>query len=307
MHRKHFLGLAGLSAGEMVEILDNAAPMKQVLDREIKKVPTLRGKTVVLLFFEPSTRTRISFELAAKHLSADTINVTVGSSSVSKGESLYDTAKTVAALGADLVVLRHPSAGAAHFLARLVDVPVVNAGDGMHEHPTQALLDLFTLRERKGSLEGLKVVVIGDILHSRVARSNIWGLTRFGAEVHLVAPPTLLPAGIAAETGVTVHHRPEAALEDSDVVMVLRLQLERQHEGLIPGVREYARLYGLNAERLALARPDAIVMHPGPINRGVEITGEVADGSRAVIADQVTNGVAVRMAVLYLLMLGRES
>jgi aspartate carbamoyltransferase catalytic subunit len=295
-----------MSTEEMTEILDNAVPMKQVISRDIKKVPTLRGKTVVILFFEPSTRTRISFELAAKHLSADTVNVSVSTSSVSKGESLFDTARTIKALGADLVVLRHPAAGAPHILARLIDVPVINAGDGMHEHPTQALLDLFTLRERKGELQGLKVVIIGDILHSRVARSNIWGLTKFGADVHLVAPPTLLPAGIG-QTGVTVHHRPEDALVDSDVVMVLRLQRERQREGLIPGVKEYARLYGLNAARLALARPDAVVMHPGPINRGVEITDDVADGTRALITDQVANGVAVRMAVLYLLTLGREN
>jgi len=306
LQSKHCLGLADMSTEEMTEILDNAVPMKQVISRDIKKVPTLRGKTVVILFFEPSTRTRISFELAAKHLSADTVNVSVSTSSVSKGESLFDTARTIKALGADLVVLRHPAAGAPHILARLIDVPVINAGDGMHEHPTQALLDLFTLRERKGELQGLKVVIIGDILHSRVARSNIWGLTKFGADVHLVAPPTLLPAGIG-QTGVTVHHRPEDALVDSDVVMVLRLQRERQREGLIPGVKEYARLYGLNAARLALARPDAVVMHPGPINRGVEITDDVADGTRALITDQVANGVAVRMAVLYLLTLGREN
>ncbi|MBE0467679.1 MAG: aspartate carbamoyltransferase catalytic subunit [Candidatus Desulforudis sp.] len=288
----------------MTDILNAAVPMKQIINREIKKVPTLRGKTVVILFFEPSTRTRISFELAAKYLSADNVNVTVASSSVSKGESLADTAKTIMALGADLVVLRHPSAGAPHFLTRLIDVPVVNAGDGMHAHPTQALLDLYTLRENRGHLKGLKVVIIGDILHSRVARSNIWGLTKFEADVHLVAPPTLLPPGIR-ELGVTIHHRPEDALPDSDVVMVLRLQRERQQEGLIPGPREYARVYGLNMERLALARPDAMVMHPGPINRGIEITAEVADGPRAVITEQVTNGVAVRMAVLYLLTLGR--
>ncbi|MBE0466904.1 MAG: aspartate carbamoyltransferase catalytic subunit [Candidatus Desulforudis sp.] len=304
MQAKHLLGLAELSAADIEEILNNAVPMKQVISRDIKKVPTLRGKSVVMLFYEPSTRTRVSFELAGKYLSADTVNVTTGLSSVSKGESLFDTAKTVQALGADLVVLRHPSAGASHLLARLIDVPVVNAGDGMHEHPTQALLDLFTIRERKGSIKGGKVVIIGDVLHSRVARSNIWALTRFGADLHLVAPPTLLPAGIE-QTGVTVHHRPEEALVDSDVVMVLRLQRERQRQGLIPGVEEYAKLYGLNAERLNLARPDAVVMHPGPINRGVEIADEVADGTRAVITDQVTNGVAVRMAVLYLLALGR--
>jgi aspartate carbamoyltransferase catalytic subunit len=301
---KHCLGLAALSAEEINEILENAVPMKQVISRDIKKVPALRGKTVVVLFYEPSTRTRVSFELAAKHLSADTVNVSASTSSVVKGESLVDTARTIKALGADLVVLRHPSAGAPHLLARLIDVPVINAGDGMHEHPTQALLDIFTLRERKGTLKGLKVVIIGDILHSRVARSNIWGLTKLGADVHLVAPPTLLPAGIE-RAGVTVHHRPEEALVDSDVVMVLRLQRERQRQGLIPGVREYARMYGLNAARLALARPDAVVMHPGPINRGVEIADDVADGSRAVITEQVTNGVAVRMSVLYLLTLGR--
>ncbi len=301
---RHLLGLADMPAAEINEFLENALPMKQIISRDIKKVPTLRGKTVVTLFYEPSTRTRMSFELAAKYLSADTVNVSASASSATKGESLADTARTIAALGADLVVLRHPCAGAPHLLARMIDVPVVNAGDGMHEHPTQALLDLFTLREKRPDLEGLKLVIIGDILHSRVARSNIWALTRFGVDVHLVAPPTLLPAGIAA-FGVTVHDRPEDALPDAGAVMVLRLQRERQQEGLIPDVREYARLYGLNSERLALARPDAIVMHPGPMNRGIEIAHTVADGTRAVITDQVTNGVAVRMAVLYLLMLGR--
>ncbi|MEW6457785.1 MAG: aspartate carbamoyltransferase catalytic subunit [Bacillota bacterium] len=301
---RHLLGLADMPAAEINEFLENALPMKQIISRDIKKVPTLRGKTVVTLFYEPSTRTRMSFELAAKYLSADTVNVSASASSATKGESLADTARTIAALGADLVVLRHPCAGAPHLLARMIDVPVVNAGDGMHEHPTQALLDLFTLREKRPDLEGLKLVIIGDILHSRVARSNIWALTRFGVDVHLVAPPTLLPAGIAA-LGVTVHDRPEDALPGAGAVMVLRLQRERQQEGLIPDVREYARLYGLNSERLALARPDAIVMHPGPMNRGIEIAHTVADGTRAVITDQVTNGVAVRMAVLYLLMLGR--
>ncbi|ACA59816.1 aspartate carbamoyltransferase catalytic subunit [Candidatus Desulforudis audaxviator] len=301
---RHLLGLADMPAAEINEFLENALPMKQIISRDIKKVPTLRGKTVVTLFYEPSTRTRMSFELAAKYLSADTVNVSASASSATKGESLADTARTIAALGADLVVLRHPCAGAPHLLARMIDVPVVNAGDGMHEHPTQALLDLFTLREKRPDLEGLKLVIIGDILHSRVARSNIWALTRFGVDVHLVAPPTLLPAGIAA-FGVTVHDRPEDALPDAGAVMVLRLQRERQQEGLIPDVREYARLYGLNSERLALTRPDAIVMHPGPMNRGIEIAHTVADGTRAVITDQVTNGVAVRMAVLYLLMLGR--
>ncbi|MEW6541578.1 MAG: aspartate carbamoyltransferase catalytic subunit [Bacillota bacterium] len=301
---RHLLGLADMPAAAINEFLENALPMKQIISRDIKKVPTLRGKTVVTLFYEPSTRTRMSFELAAKYLSADTVNVSASASSMAKGESLADTARTVAALGADLVVLRHPSAGAPHLLARMVDVPVVNAGDGMHEHPTQALLDLFTLRERRPDLEGLKLVIIGDLLHSRVARSNIWCLPRFGVDVHLVAPPTLVPAGLAA-LGVTVHDRPEDALPGAGAVMVLRLQRERQQEGLIPDVREYARLYALNGERMALARPDAYVMHPGPMNRGIEIAPDVADGACALITDQVTNGVAVRMAVLYLLMLGR--
>lgn len=304
MESKHCLGLAALSATEIEEILETAVPMKQVLGRDIKTVPALRGKTMVILFYEASTRTRISFELAAKHLSANTVNVSVSTSAVAKGESFYDTAKTLRALGADLVIMRHSSAGAPHFLSRILDIPVVNAGDGMHEHPTQALLDMFTLRERWGDLKGRKIVIIGDILHSRVARSNIWGMTKLGAEVHVVGPPTLLPAGIE-KMGVLVHNRPETALPDADAVMALRLQLERQRDGLIPGLREYERLFGLNAERLALARPDTIVMHPGPMNRGVEISSDVADGPNAVITQQVTNGVAVRMAVLYLLTLGR--
>jgi aspartate carbamoyltransferase catalytic subunit len=277
--------------------------MKQIISRNLKKVPTLRGKAVATVFYEPSTRTRMSFELAAKYLSADTVGLAAASSSVVKGETLIDTARTVAAMGADVIVLRHPMAGAAELMTRYTDVHIVNAGDGMHEHPTQALLDMFTILELKNTISGLKVAILGDILHSRVARSNLWGLTKLGAEVHVAGPPTLLPVGLQ-QLGAHVHDCPEAALEGADVVIALRLQLERQRQGLIPSLREYTRLYGLNAERLALARDDAVVLHPGPMNRGVEITADVADGSRSLIAEQVTNGVAVRMACLYLLTVG---
>ncbi|WP_449241331.1 aspartate carbamoyltransferase catalytic subunit [Desulfoscipio gibsoniae] len=298
--RKDLLELKDLTAAEIQFLLDTAVPMKEIITRPIKKVPTLRGRTVVNLFYENSTRTRGSFELAAKYLSADSINISSSSSSVAKGESLYDTARTIQSLGADVVVLRHPMAGAPHLLAKTVGAAVINAGDGAHEHPSQALLDLFTVRESRGKLEGLTVVIVGDILHSRVARSDIWGFTSLGAEVRVCGPPTLLPPGLA-ETGARVFYRPEEALKGADVVIMLRIQKERQRQGLFPGLREYARLYGLNRERLALAKPDALVMHPGPMNRGVEIAHEIADGPAALIAEQVTNGVAVRMALLYLL------
>ncbi|WP_092483213.1 aspartate carbamoyltransferase catalytic subunit [Desulfoscipio geothermicus] len=297
---KDLLGLKDITAAEINFLLDTAVPMKEIISRPIKKVPTLRGRTVVNLFYENSTRTRGSFELAAKHLSADSINISSSSSSVAKGESLYDTARTIQSLGADVVILRHPMAGAAQLLAGTVEAAVINAGDGAHEHPTQALLDLFTVRERRGEIAGLRVLIVGDILHSRVARSDIWGFTKMGAEVRVCGPPTLVPPGLE-ETGARVYYNLEEALVDVDVVIMLRIQKERQQQGLFPGLREYARLYGLNRERLALARKDALVMHPGPVNRGVEIASDIADGPAAVIEEQVTNGVAVRMALLYLL------
>lgn len=297
---KDLIGLRDMPAERIKLILDTAVPMKEIIRRQIKKVPTLRGRTVVTVFYEASTRTRTSFELAAKYLSADTVTIAAAASSVSKGESLKDTARTIAAMGADAVVLRHPMAGAAELLARTVDAAVINAGDGAHEHPSQALLDLFTVREKKGRLEELKVAIIGDIMHSRVARSDIWGFTRMGAEVRLAGPATLLPPGLE-KMGARVCSSVEEALMDADVVIVLRIQLERQQQGLFPGLREYARLFGINRERLRLAAPGAVVMHPGPMNRGIEISPEVADGLQSAINEQVNNGVAVRMALLYLL------
>ncbi|MDF9408034.1 MAG: Aspartate carbamoyltransferase [Pelotomaculum sp. PtaB.Bin013] len=297
---KDLVGLQFVPAEEIKLILDTATPMKEIIKRQIKKVPTLRGRSVVTVFYEASTRTRVSFELAAKYLSADTVNIAAGTSSVSKGEGLKDTARTIAAMGADLVVLRHPMAGAAELLARTINAPVINAGDGAHEHPSQALLDLFTVREKKGRLEGLKIAIIGDILHSRVARSDIWGFTKMGAEVRLSGPATLLPQGIE-KTGAMIYASIEEAIADADVINILRIQTERQQQGLFPGLREYSQLFGINTERLKLAAPDALVMHPGPMNRGVEIAPEVADGVQSVINEQVTNGVAVRMALLYLL------
>ncbi|MBF7082251.1 aspartate carbamoyltransferase catalytic subunit [Desulfallas sp. Bu1-1] len=298
--RKDLLGLKDLTAAEIELLLDTAVPMKEIITRPIKKVPTLRGRTVVNLFYENSTRTRGSFELAAKYLSADSINISSSSSSVAKGESLYDTARTLQALRADVIILRHPMAGAPHLLAGAVPAAVINAGDGAHEHPSQALLDLFTVREHRGEISGLRVVIVGDILHSRVARSDIWGFTKLGAEVRVCGPPTLIPPGLE-QAGIKVFHRMEEALVDADVIIMLRIQKERQQQGLFPSLREYARMYGLNRERLALARKDVLVMHPGPMNRGVEITADIAGGPRAVIEEQVTNGVAVRMALLYLL------
>ncbi len=303
--RKHLLGIRGLSAEEITHVLDTAESFKEISAREIKKVPTLRGRTIINLFFEPSTRTRTSFEIAGKRLSADVINISSSSSSVTKGETLLDTARNLEAMGPDLIVIRHPSAGAPHQLARICRASVVNAGDGAHEHPTQALLDALTIRQHKGSIEGLKVAILGDILHSRVARSNAHLLTKLGASVALAGPGTLAPPDFAAlvEGGesLRVERRVEDAIEGADVVMVLRIQRERQGVAFLPSLREYAVHYGLNAERLSRAAPDAIVMHPGPMNRGIEISSEVADGASSLILDQVANGLAVRMAVLYLL------
>ncbi len=303
--RKDVLGLEDLTAEEISLILDTAESMKEVLKREIKKVPTLRGRSVVTLFYEPSTRTRTSFELAAKYLGADTTSIAVATSSVQKGESLRDTARTIEAMAADVIIIRHSAAGAPHQLARWVSSRVINAGDGAHEHPTQALLDLYTIREKKGCFRGLKVAILGDIAHSRVARSNIWGLTKLGAEVRVVGPATLMPPDIH-NLGVKVYYNWEEGLKDVDVINVLRIQLERQKKGLFPSIREYTRLYGLDEEKLQVASPDVLVLHPGPVNRGVEISAEVQDGHHAAINEQVTNGVAVRMALLYLLMAGGE-
>ncbi len=300
----HLLGLEGVSKEDISLILDTATSFKEVLERPIPKVPTLRGTTVVNLFFEPSTRTRFSFELAEKRLSADTINFSASSSSVLKGETLKDTIKNIEAMKIDLVVIRHGAPGSPHFLARCIDACVINAGDGAHEHPTQALLDMMTLRERLGRLKGLKVVIIGDILHSRVARSNIFGLKSMGADVGVCGPASLIPRNIE-DIGVTVYSHIEDALSETDVVNVLRIQLERQKGGMFPSLREYRSLFGITRERLERAGREIIIMHPGPINRGIEIDSEVADGENSVILNQVKNGVAVRMAVLYLLAGGR--
>jgi len=300
LKEKDLLGIRGLSEGEISLILDTAKGFKDVLRRDIKKVPTLRGKTMVSLFYEPSTRTRTSFELAAKRLSTDVVNFTVSLSSVVKGEGIVDTAKTIEALGADFIVIRHSSAGVPHMLSRKLKASIINAGDGMNEHPTQALLDASTILEKKGSLQGLKIAIVGDILHSRVAKSNIYLLTKLGSEVRLIGPPTLIPNGIEA-LGVKVFYHMEEGLKDVDAVMMLRLQMERQGKGFFPSKQEYFRKWGLTKERFSIANPDAIVMHPGPMNREVEIASDVADGPRSVILEQVTNGLAVRMAVLYLL------
>jgi aspartate carbamoyltransferase catalytic subunit len=297
--KKDLLGLRGLSAEEIRLILQTAESFREISLRPIKKVPALRGKTIVNLFFEPSTRTRTSFELAAKRLSADIVNIAAQSSSLSKGETVLDTVRNLEALKVDVLVIRHAAAGVPHLIARRSSASVINAGDGAHEHPTQALLDLFTMQEKKGRIEGLNVSIIGDIAHSRVARSNIWGLTKLGARVTVCAPPTLMPPAIE-QLGVRVVHRVEEAVRGADVLMLLRIQHERQEATLIPGVREYRLRYGLDRERLALAKPDALIMHPGPVNRGVELDSSVADGPFSVILDQVTNGLAVRMAVLYL-------
>ncbi len=300
LDRKDLLGLEELSKEEILEILDTAESFKEVVQRPIKKVPSLRGKTVINLFFEPSTRTRTSFELAAKRLSADVVNFTASSSSLKKGESLLDTVKNIQAMNVQSIIMRHSSSGAVAMVARNVDAHVINAGDGTHEHPTQGLLDMFTIRERKGGLDNKIITLVGDITHSRVARSNIHGLLKFGATVRVVGPATLVPKRFA-ELGVEIHHRLEDALVDADVINILRIQLERQDGQLFPSAREYANLYGVNARRLSLAKPDVLIMHPGPMNRGIEISPRVADGPHSVILNQVTNGVAVRMAILYLL------
>ena len=300
LRRKDLLGIADLAPDEITLILDTAEAMKEVGERPIKKVPALRGKTVVNLFFEPSTRTRTSFEIAEKRLSADTLNIAVASSSVVKGETLADTALNLEAMRPDMIVLRHSSSGACHLLSRICRSAIINAGDGMHEHPTQALLDAFTIRERKKRLKGLKVAIIGDLLHSRVLRSNIHLLTKMGSDVWVCGPPTLIPADIA-RFGVRATSRIDEAVADADVVMLLRIQLERMEGAFFPSSREYFNVFGMTEARLRLARPDVIIMHPGPMNRGVEIASEIADGPYSVILDQVANGVAVRMAVLYLL------
>ena len=297
---KDLVGLEGLDRDQIIGILDTAEPFKEISDRQIKKVPVLRGQTIVNLFFEASTRTRISFEFAEKRLSADTVNISSTGSSVSKGETLVDTARNLEAMRINMVVVRHGSSGAAKFLADRIPSNVINAGDGQHEHPTQALLDLLTIRDRFGSVEGRRVCLVGDILHSRVARSNIWGLLKCGAEVSVCGPPTLIPSGIE-DLGVRVFKRVEEAIEWCDVLYVLRIQLERMTGGYVPSLREYNRVFGVSSSRLAHASDEMIVMHPGPVNRGVEIDSDVADGERSVILPQVTNGVAVRMAVLYLL------
>lgn len=296
---KHILGIKGLSANDLTFILDTADSFKGINTREIKKVPTLRGKTIVNLFFEASTRTRTSFEVAGKRLSADTINISASSSSVVKGETLEDTAKNIEAMHPDIIVMRHSASGACQYLAERLDCSIVNAGDGTHEHPSQALLDAFTIRQHKGDIAGLTVTIAGDITHSRVVRSNIYCLTTLGANVRIVGPKTMVPPGIE-KLGCEVFYDLDEAVKDADVVMMLRIQRERQGKTLIPSTREYARFFGLNEARLKLAKSDAIVMHPGPINRGVELSSAVADGPQNVILDQVENGVAVRMALLYL-------
>lgn len=298
--KQNLLGLKDLSTEEIMNVLETAKQMKKVVKSPDKKINNLSGKTVVNLFYENSTRTRLSFELAAKYMSANAANITASGSSVQKGESLIDTAETINAMAADILVIRHNMSGAPHLIAPLLDASVINAGDGMDEHPTQALLDMLTILERKGSFKGLKVAIIGDVYHSRVVRSNIYGLTRLGAEVSLGGPATLMPYGME-KMGVKVFNTVHEAIVDADVVMALRIQLERQNSGLFPTINEYNRFFGLDETRLKLAKPDVIVMHPGPINRGVELNSSVADGEHSVINEQVTNGVAVRMAVMHLL------
>lgn len=298
--KKHLLGMADLSKAEIEYILETAKSMKEILVRDVKKVPTLRGKTVVNLFFEPSTRTRTSFEIAAKRLSADTINFSASTSSASKGETLLDTIRNIEAMNPDIIVMRHSSSGAPNFISNYTKSSIVNAGDGAHEHPTQALLDMLTVLDKKGKIEGLNLTIIGDISHSRVARSNIYGFSKMGAKVTLCGPATLMPRDIE-KMGANVCYDLEKAISDADVIMLLRIQRERLTANLFPSTREYSKFFGINVEKLEKAKQDAIIMHPGPINRGVEISQEVADGERSVILAQVTNGIAVRMAVLYLL------
>ncbi len=304
LERKDILGIRDLSVDEINLILDTSESFLEISTREIKKVPTLRGKTVINLFYEASTRTRTSFEIAGKRLSADTINISASTSSVVKGETLIDTALTLESMNPDVIVIRHSASGAPHLLAKTIRASVINAGDGTHEHPTQALLDMMTVKARKGRIAGLKVAIVGDILHSRVARSNIYGLKKMGARVAVAGPATMMPLTMA-EMGVEVHYRIEEAVRDADVIMMLRIQTERQHQNVFPTLREYAHYFCLNRRHLDLAREDCLVMHPGPINRGVEISPDIADGPASVILEQVANGVAVRMALLYLLTGGK--
>jgi aspartate carbamoyltransferase catalytic subunit len=302
----HLIGLQDISKEDIESILDLAVSFKDVILRPIKKVPSLKGKTVVNMFFEPSTRTRTSFELAAKRLSADAVNLAISTSSVVKGETLLDTVKTIEAMQIDIVIIRHSVSGVPLYLSQRIKSSVINAGDGMHEHPTQGLLDIFTIREKKGKIAGLKVAIVGDITHSRVARSNIWGLTKLGAKVRVIGPSTLIPKDIE-KLGVEVYTNVEKGIKDVDVINILRIQLERQKKNLFPTIREYAMLFGINTEKLKLAKPDCLVLHPGPMNRGIEISPNVADGNQSVIEEQVTNGVAVRMAVLYLIGGGKKN
>ncbi len=302
---KNLLGIEGLRVEEIRTILNATTAFKEISRREIKKVPTLRGKTIVNLFFEPSTRTRTSFELAAKRLSADTVSISSSTSSVVKGETLVDTARNLQAMHPDLIILRHSAAGAPHFLSRHIDVPIINAGDGAHEHPTQALLDLYTMEENVGDIRGKTIGIIGDIKHSRVARSNILSLVTMGAKVVVCGPPTLIPKGIEA-MGVSVSFNLEEILSELDIVMMLRIQLERQERGLFPSLTEYSRFYGLNRHRLSRCKPGVLIMHPGPINRGIELDPDVADGSHSLILDQVENGLALRMVLLYILCGGKH-
>ncbi len=304
-NRKHLLDIQSLSADEISTVLDTAAAFKAVGARAIKKVPALRGKTVVNLFVEPSTRTRISFELAAQRLTADVINFTAEASSLKKGETLRDTARNLEALNADIIILRHGAAGAPHFLSQFLNASVVNAGDGAHEHPTQALLDVYTIREKKGRVAGLNVTILGDILYSRVARSNIWTLLKMGANVTLCGPSTLVPR-VFEQMGCTVTYDIREAIENADVINLLRIQHERQRQTMFPSIGEYTSLFGLTKARLAMTKPGVLIMHPGPINRGVEIDSEIADSNQSVILEQVTNGLAVRMAVLFLVSGGKD-
>jgi len=302
--KKDLLGIKDLSVDEINLILDTAESFIEVSTREIKKVPTLRGKMIINLFMEPSTRTRTSFEIAGKRLSADTINISASTSSAVKGETLIDMARNLEAMNPDVIVIRHGASGAPHLLAKLLKQSIINAGDGAHEHPTQALLDMMTIRAKKGRIAGLRVAIVGDIAHSRVARSNIYGLTRMGAQVTVAGPATMLPRFIE-RMGVAVHHRIEDAIRGADIVMMLRIQMEREQQNIFPSLREYAKYFGLNRKNIRLAKDDVLVMHPGPVNRGIEIAPDIADGPASVILEQVTNGVAVRMALLYLLTGGR--
>lgn len=305
LSHKSLIGLRTLSAEDINLILDTAAGMAEVMKRPIPRVPALNGKSIALLFYEPSTRTRTSFEMAAKMLSASTTSMAMSSSSAVKGETLIDTVKNIEVMGIDAIVIRHSASGAPQLVDENVKASVVNAGDGANEHPSQGLLDIYTMREKKGALKGKKVVIVGDIAHSRVARSNIWGLTKLGAKVSVVAPPTLMPSEIE-KMGVKASYDLDAEIRDADFINVLRIQLERQQKGLFPSIEEYIKLYGITAERLKKARSDVVILHPGPINRGVELSSEVADGPFNVILDQVTNGVAIRMAIFYLLLGGRK-